>query len=137
MRRLGALAALCAAALLSGCTGIKAPDLFVVYRSGNVPGAKLTVLVNEEGGVTCNGGKVLKLSDHQIIVAREIQEDLETPSSHRTSLPPRAGSVFSYYVRDEKGSVRFSDNSTSQPKAFHRLTLLVLEIAQGICHLPT
>ena len=44
-------AALAACALLAGCGGITAPDLFIVQRSGSGPGAKLTLLVNEEGGV--------------------------------------------------------------------------------------
>ena len=39
-----------------GCGGgIKAPDLFIVQRTGGAPRARLTLLVNEEGGVQCNG----------------------------------------------------------------------------------
>jgi hypothetical protein len=134
-RASGWLLAILAAALLWGCTGIEAPDLFVVYRSGSIPGAKLTLLVNEEGGVRCNGAKREMISDHQLILARELAEDLEGPSSKHLSLASRPGSVFSYYVRDEKGSVRFSDNSTDQPTVLRKLTEFVLEVAQGVCHL--
>jgi len=126
------------AILLAGCgVGVTAPDLFIVYRSGSTPQARLTLLVNEEGGVTCNGRPAQrKLEDQQIVKAREIQEELEKPSSNHLSLPPRAGSVLSYYVRDEKGSVRFADNSAAQPAVFHKLQLFVVQTAQQECNLP-
>lgn len=114
-----------------------APDLFLVYRSGATPHAKLTLLVNEEGGVTCNGRPAeQKLEDPQIVRAREIQEELEKPSSSHLSLPAKAGSVLSYYVRDESGTVRFSDNSAHQPAVFRKLALFVLQTAQQQCGIP-
>jgi hypothetical protein len=131
------IGAVAAAIALSGCGGVRASDLFIVYRSGSTPRAKLTLLVDEEGGVTCNGrAGAGKLADAQIVKAREIQEELEKPSSSHLSLAPRAGSVLSYHVRDESGSVRFSDNSAAQPAVFHKLQLFVLQTAQQICGLP-
>jgi hypothetical protein len=124
------------ATAICGCGGgVRAPDLFIVYRSGSTPGARLTLLVNEEGGVHCNGGPTLKLSDSQIVQARAIQEELHDPASRHLSLAPRAGSVFSYSLRDESGTVRFSDNSSKQPMALHHLALFVLQAAQQVCHL--
>ncbi|HTB71095.1 MAG TPA: hypothetical protein VK707_08950 [Solirubrobacteraceae bacterium] len=136
-----ALAALLCSALLAACGGIKAPDLFVVQRSGGGPHAKLTLLVNEEGGVHCNGsarvdGHALKLSDPQLVQARAIQEALQEPSANHISLAPSPKSVLSYYVRDENGSVRFSDDSAGQPKVFRQLALFVLRAAQQVCGLP-
>lgn len=131
------LCALVAAIAVAGCGGVTAPDLFIVYRSGSTPRARLTLLVNEEGGVTCNGRMAAqKLSDPQIIKAREIQEDLAKPASSHLYLPPRAGSVLSYYVRDESGSVRFSDNSAGQAAVLQKLQLFVLQSSQEVCHLP-
>jgi hypothetical protein len=119
----------------AGCGGIIAPDLFVVYRTG--PGRmRLTLLVNEEGTVHCNGISAVKLSDSQIVQARAIQEDLHEPASRSLSLAPSPGSVISYYVRDEAGTVRFSDNSPHQPAVLRRLALFVLQAAQQNCHLP-
>jgi hypothetical protein len=127
--------ALSACALLAGC-GVSAQDLFIVTRSGQGPHAQLTLLVDEEGGVTCDGhAAARKLEDQQIDKAREIQEELEKPSASQLSLAPRAGSVFSYTVRDEKGSVRFADNSAHQPSVLHKLQLFVLQVSQEICHL--
>jgi hypothetical protein len=131
-----AVAALAVAATIVGCGGVLSPDLFIVYRTGSSPGAKLTMLVNEEGGVRCNGGSERHLDDPQIIEARTIQEGLEEPASHHESLPAKPGSVLSYYVRDANGSVRFSDNSLHQPSAMRKLALFVLTVAQNVCGLP-
>jgi hypothetical protein len=127
---------LCGALLAGGCGGVLSPDLFIVNRSGSVPGAKLTMLVNEEGVVHCNGGAPHHLSDPQIIEARTIQEDLEDPASKHESLPAKLGSVLSYYLRDANGSVRFSDNSAHQSTAMRKLAGFVLSVAQGVCGLP-
>jgi len=121
--------------LIAGCGGIKAPDLFIVQRTGSGPGARLTLLVNEEGGVNCNGGPTLKLSDPQLVQARAIQEALRDSASRNLSLAAGPSSVFSYYVRDENGTVRFSDNSPSQPKVLRQLQLFVLQASQQVCHL--
>jgi hypothetical protein len=134
-----ALLAVCA--LLAGCGGVRAPDLFIVKRTGSGAHAKLTLLVNEEGGVRCNGvgtsaGHKLKLSDAALVEARAIQEDLEEPSTSHVSLTPGAKSVLSYYVRNEHGYVRFSDDSAGQPKVFRQLALFVLQTAQSVCGLP-
>jgi hypothetical protein len=137
-----ALCVLAAATLVAGCGGgIAAPDLFVVQRTGSGPGARLTLLVNEEGGVNCyqepsHRGPTLKLSDPQLVQARAIQEELKGSAEAHVSLPARAGSVLSYYVRDENGDVRFADDSSGQPKVFRSLALFVLQVAQQVCHLP-
>ncbi|HEY8303703.1 MAG TPA: hypothetical protein VIG42_03840 [Solirubrobacteraceae bacterium] len=135
-----ATALACAALSVGGCGGVLSPDLFIVYRAGNAPGAKLTVLVNEEGAVECNPDPshpvIYHLSDSRIIEARTIQEDLHDPASRNESLPAEKGSVLSYYVRDQDGSVRFADNSPSQPAVTRKLALFVLNVAQTVCRLP-
>lgn len=131
------MAALLVVAMLvgAGCgESVELPDLFVVTRTGG--GEKLTVRINEGGTVYCNGGTAHQLSDPQLIQARGVTEELQTPSSKHLKLPPRPGSVFRYDVRDAEGSVRFADNSADQPSALHHLQYLVLEVAQRVCRLP-
>ena len=136
MRRAAAAVACALALAAGGCGGIRAPDLFIVQRSGSAPGATLTLLVNEEGGVHCNGGPETKLADPAVIQARTIQENLKGPSSEHLSLAPGGESIFSYFVRDENGSVRFHDDSPRQPKVLRELQAFVLATAQKVCHLP-
>jgi hypothetical protein len=138
--------ALVVALLCIGCGGgVELADLFEVQRSGSVPGAGLTLVVNEGGAVRCGQGSprpgsvqsspVRQLSDPQLVLARGIQEELQSPSSKHLALPPRPGSVFSYYVRDSEGTVRFADNSAGQPAVLRHLAYFVLEVAQRVCHL--
>lgn len=133
---LACAAMLACAATLAGCGGVLSPDLFIVYRSGSAPGARLTLLVNEEGVVHCNAGPPRHLSDPQIIEARTIQEGLEGPASRREAFPAAKGSVLSYRVRDQNGSVTFADNSPGQPAVTRKLAAFVLSVAQGVCGLP-
>jgi hypothetical protein len=128
-------ALLAGCALLGGCGEIRPADLFLVERTGTVPGARLTLLVDEQGGVTCNGARASKLGDPQLLEARAIEEDLRPIAGRHTSLAPAPGSVLRYHVREQSGSVSFSDNSPAQPKALHRLALFVLQTAQHSCHL--
>jgi hypothetical protein len=119
---------------LTGCGGgIISPDLFVVQRSGSVPGASLTLVVNDGGSVRCDGGPALAISDSQLVLARGIQEDLKEAAGRHLSLPARPGSVLSYYLRDQDGTVRFSDNSVGQSKVMRELQELVLEVGRGVC----
>jgi hypothetical protein len=142
MRLAGAVAgALVAALLCLGCGGgVELADLFEVQRSGSAPGARLTLVVNEGGAVHCDPspahpGRARQLSDPQLVLARGIQEELQSPSSKHLALPPRPGSVFSYYVRDSEGTVRFADNSAGQPPVLRHLAYFVLEVAQRVCRL--
>jgi hypothetical protein len=130
---LGVIAGAC---LWGGCGGVRAADLFLVQRSGSVPGAQLTLLINEEGGVNCNGGPTLKLSDPQLIEAHTIQEEMHEPTEKHLVLAPGPRPVFRYRLRQESGTVSFSDDSSGQPQVFHRLALFVLQTAQRVCHLP-
>jgi hypothetical protein len=135
VRLLAAILIACAVSV-GGCGGVLSPDLFIVYRTGSVPGAKLTMLVNEEGVVHCNAGAAHHLSDSRIIEARTIQEDLEGAAAQHESLPAQPNSVLSYYVRDANGSVRFNDNSLHQATVMRKLAGFVLSVAQEVCHLP-
>jgi hypothetical protein len=132
---LASLGALVVAVAGVGCgESVELPDLFVVQRSG--AGPKLMVVVNEGGAVHCNGGPTRQLSDAQIVQARGLQEELQSPSAKHLVLSPRPGSVFSYYVRDAEGTVRFSDNSAGQASVLRHLAYFVLEVEQQVCHLP-
>ena len=69
------------------------------------------------------------------MLARGLQEELLGPSGKHLVLPPQPKSVYTYEVRDEKGTVGFSDNSLGQSSAMRHLAYLTLEIAQKVCRL--
>ena len=123
-----------AAVLLAGC-GTPGADLFVVTRSGSIPGAGLRMRTVDDGQVVCNGTSH-DLPSKLLIASRVLVRDLADPAKAGTDLPPRPGSILRYRIRTEDGTVAFSDNSRGQPAVFFRAALLVRQIAKGPCGLP-
>jgi hypothetical protein len=142
MSRAVSLAVLIAAAVAAGCNGPTPADLFLVQRSGTIPGAKLTLRLTDDGGAFCNEGERHELTSAQLITAREIRreldgekdEDIGLAEKHINLKPGRVTSL-SFKVRSENGSVAFSDTSPHQPQAFYRLAQLTREVAQQDCGL--
>jgi hypothetical protein len=133
MRIAAAVALLLAAAALGAC-GTPPPDLFVVNRTGTVPGAKLHMLVSDES-VRCNGAPAQELTSAQTLEGRDILRLLMGLQEAKTPLPasPRA-QIFSYSVRDEDGTLSYPDTQ-QRPAVIPRLTLFVRDLAIGTCHL--
>lgn len=130
-RAAGALAAV--AATLAGC-GTPSPDLFVVHRTGAVPGAKLDLLVSDTS-VRCNLGSPRQLSSPQILEARDITKDLLEFQRGKTALPPAPpAQIFRFSVRSEAGTLRYGD-TTQRPTVLPRLTRFTRDIAVGLCGL--
>ena len=127
-------AGLIAAVAVAGCGGPGA-DLFVVTRSGQGPGAALTLRVSDDGFVRCNGGRRLRISDQQLLLAREIERELDGDAKQRTSRPPGRGSIFSYSVELESGRVRFSDTSPGITKEERKAAAFTREVAVASCRL--
>jgi hypothetical protein len=130
--------------------GTPSPDLFVVQRSGTIPGARLALRVQDGGEVTCNGRASGMMASDQLIDAREIVRELgggavdrqndvtssSGPLDRDLQLPPGPRSILRYALRAEEGRVAFSDTSRDQPKVFFRVAKLVRDLAKGVCGLP-
>ena len=130
-----AVAALLGAALvLAGC-GAPGADLFVVTRSGQGPGAALTLRVADDGYVRCNGGARRRMSAQQLLLAREIERELDGDAKQRVSRPPGPNSILSYVVRLESGTVRFADTSPGISTEERKAAAFTREIAIGVCRL--
>jgi hypothetical protein len=128
-------AALAALALAAARCGREARDLFLVTRSGDVPGARLTLRVTDDGRASCNRRPLVEISSDQLIAARESTRDLEDPAKAGLRLRPGPQSVFSYRVRTEEGTVAWSDDSRRQPPVLFKLAKLTRDVAKGPCHL--
>ena len=142
MRRRWALALVAPliAVALTSC-GAPSADLFVVTRSGSIPGAGLKLLVSDGGTVRCNDGPEREVSSDALIRAREITFELngddkhDGPARHDLQLAPGPGTILRYSVRSEQGSVAFSDTSAHQPQAFYKAAQFTRDIAKRTCGL--
>jgi hypothetical protein len=132
--KLAAPAALLAALAFAGCGG-EARDLFLVMRSGDVPGARLSLRITDDGRASCNRRPLVEITSDQLIAARESARDLEDPVKAGLRLAPGPQSVFSYRVRTEDGTAAWSDDSKRQPPVLFKLAKLTRDVAKGPCHL--
>ena len=128
------LAVLLAAVTVAGCGG-EARDLFLVTRGGDVPGARLTLRVTDDGRASCNDRPLVEISSAELITARESERDLEDPAKAHLRLAPGPQPVFSYRVRTEEGTVAWSDDSPRQPPVLFKLAKLTRDVAKGPCRL--
>ena len=129
-RRWAALAALA----LSGC-GARAPDLFVVQRTGTIPGARLDLRVSDQGTVSCNGAAPRRLADEQVLRARELARGLEAAIAGGRQPAPGRGGVLSYRVTMARGTVSFDDTSPGLPPSLAGLQGFTRTVARRVCGL--
>ena len=126
-------AAAAVALVLAGC-GQEAPDLFVVNRSGQGRNAKLTMLVSDDGTVTCNG-RAHELPAKSLLQARALVRELGDSAKLALDLPARPGSVLAYKVRLQAGTIAFADTSRPLPTALIRLEQFTKDVSEGVCGL--
>jgi hypothetical protein len=126
-----ALSAVALLVALSGC-GSRAPDLFVVERSGPDRNANVELLVSDGGSVTCNG-KEHPLDAERLLTARRLEHDLSPQAELSIELPPGPGTELSYRVRMEAGTIAFSDRSAGVPQTFQRLAAFTKDVTERVC----
>jgi hypothetical protein len=136
MRRLPALLApLAALALaLAGC-GAQAADLFVLQRSGEGPGARLTLLVADDGTVTCNGERSHELPSARLLDARESAREIADDARAHKRYPARKGSILRYRVRSQDGTVAWADTSRPLPVRYLQLAFFARRVSKDVCGL--
>jgi hypothetical protein len=132
VRRL-ALAAL-AALTLAGC-GADYPDTLVLTRSGSLPGARLTLLVNDGGTVRCNGGDSLQLPPDDLLDAREIARDLSEEAHDHLALPAPPGALLRFHLRTQEGTVAFSDADAARRPRLGAVVAFARTVAKDVCGL--
>ena len=119
-------------AVVAGCGGSPAPDLFEVRRTGSDRNANLTMLVSDDGSVTCNGHKH-PMSGDQLLEARALARELAPQAELNLVVPPGPNAVLSYRVRLEPGEVSFADTSRPLPQSFSKLTAFTADISENVC----
>ena len=123
--------------VLAACTaaaacGSPSPDLFVIERSGADRNANLELLVSDGGSVRCDGEEHV-LDAERLLTARRLQRDLVPQAELGLRLPPGPGSLLSYRVEMESGTIAFSDRSAELPQTFQRLAAFTTDVAERVC----
>ena len=122
---------------IAGCGfDVHEPDLFLVTRTG-AHGQKLSLLVNDGGTISCNGGKPKSLPDPLLLQARDLASRLNTDVSDKLRFPPSARSVYSYAVKVQNGTLFFPDTAALSRKELSDLELFVVQAAANPCGLSS
>jgi len=135
--RLRAAVVLLVAALVTGCGfEVEEPDLFLVTRTG-AQGHKLSLLVNDGGTISCDGGKPKNLPDPLLLQARDLASNLNDDVSAKLRLPASARSVYTYTVKVQNGTMSFPDTAGLSRKELSDLELFVVQAAANPCGLSS
>lgn len=122
------------ALMATGCgLDVQGADLFLLTRTGQ--GTKLTLLVNDSGTVRCNGGKAKVISNARLIQARDLSDNLAKDAKAGLNLPAGSETVFSYRIRMQQGTVRFSDRDTAHHPELAQAELFAAQTSQSVCGL--
>jgi hypothetical protein len=123
---------LVAAVVIAGCgLNVDLGDLFLVTRTGSGP--KLTMLVDESGTITCNGGKQKMLTSSELITARDLAGNLSTDATNKLNIPSPPNTVYRYTVKLQQGTISFPDRAATDHKYLGQLEAFVLQAAQQYC----
>jgi hypothetical protein len=93
-------------------------------------------VVSDGGRVRCNDGPERDVGSRRLLEARKVARELEDEARDDLALPAGPNSVYSYRVRLEDGTVRFSDTSPGITEPMRDLQALTRSIAREVCGLP-
>jgi hypothetical protein len=119
-------------ALTSSCgLDVQQADLFLVTRTGN--GQKQTLLVNSGGTIRCNGSQSKPLPDSLLLRARRLAGTVNRDAKRHLQLPSAPGSVYSYRVKVQGGTITFPDTAGRSHPELAQLELLAVQLLNGPC----
>jgi hypothetical protein len=118
--------------LVAGCgLNVSSPDLFVLTRTGQ--SQTLTLLVNDGGTIRCNGQPARTLADRVLLQARDLATSLDNDAKKGLHIAAGAGSVYSYKVKLQDGTITFPDTAAASHHELAQAELFVLQAVHGPC----
>jgi hypothetical protein len=134
-RRSHILVLLAIASALAGCGGVQSPDLFAVSRDGSIPGARLDLVVSDNGTVQCNGHASRLLPNELTLESREITRLMKPDAMRGLTIAHTGNAILTYRVRDADGHISFPDTAAGARPGLARLALFTRQAAQRVCGL--
>jgi hypothetical protein len=120
--------------VFAGCgLNVRSADLFLLERVGQ--GRPLTLLVNDGGTISCNGGRGKPLSDRLLLQARALATKLSDDAKAKLRLAPSANSVAYYTIKLQNGTIAFPDTAAASHHELADAELFAVQAAQSACGL--
>ena len=121
---------------LAGC-GSASADLFEVKRGGPGAGAKVALVVSDDGTVRCNGKPPRPVGAKRLLAARQLARDLGKQAALGLELPPgrKEDTTFTYRAELSEGTISFADSSKGLPPTYTRLAAFTRQVSRQVCKL--
>jgi hypothetical protein len=120
------------ALLVSACgLAVQSADLFLLTRTG--AGSRLTLLINDSGTISCNGGAPKHLADPLLLRARDLAASLDTDAKSKLRIRPSKNSIYSYSVKLQDGTLRFPDTAALEHPELAQAESFTLQVGQRSC----
>lgn len=130
---LPAAALACAAVLAAAGCGGEYSDLLAVQRSGSLPDAEVSFVINDGGTIRCDGGEERPLPSKLLLETRDIVDALRLEFEEKTAYPRAASALLRFEAETADGEMAFNDVDGSRREDLGRLILLVRRTAQQMC----
>lgn len=118
----------------AGC-GAGYDDVFLVRRTGALPDARVDIVVNDGGTVTCDRGESRELDSKLLLRSRDIVRRLDESGLLGEVDPPSPRAQLRYALRTGYGDITFNDVDAVGEPELGRVIQLVRELAQRECGL--
>ncbi len=112
---------------------VRSADVLLLTRTGQ--GTTLTLLIGDGGTIACDGHSPKPLTDSLLIRARDLAVNLAGDATQNLHLPAGPGTVFTYRVKLQTGTVVFSDHDTAHHPLLAQTEIFAAETAQQACNL--
>ena len=129
------LGLLALAVLVAGCGTQQSADLFLVKRTGKIPGANLTLLVGDGGTVRCNGSAPKPLPNDLLLQARDLTKQLAEDKNKPIPEIGVVNSIYDFKVTLGAGTVSWQDGNPGVPESFKQTAYFTRKVAKQVCQL--
>lgn len=130
----GMLLVVVAALSLGACgLNVRSADVLLLTRTGQ--GTTLTLLIGDGGTISCDGRSPKPLNDSLLIRARDLAVNLAGDATGNLHLPAGPGTIFTYRIKLQTGTVVFSDHDTAHHPLLAQTEVFAAETAQQACNL--
>jgi hypothetical protein len=120
------------AVALTGCGGSPG-DLLSIDVSGGPAKRKQTIVVQNDGQATCNGGASKDIGSAALIDAREIERELGDDAERAAVYESTRPDATNYVARTKDGTVRWDDRAPALPQVLAKAQLFALQQGRNLC----
>ena len=123
------------ALLIVGCGTQASADLFRVKRTGSIPGADLTLVVNDSGTVRCNNSPAKPLPDPLLLQARSLAEAIPADMNKPIPAIGIVNPTYHFAVTTGAGTAQWDVGIPSLPASFGQMVYFTRQVAKQVCGL--